>query len=486
MVGGGGADVVVRLVSTFWLARLLSPSDFGLIAMIVSITAIAEQFSELGLSTATIQSHDLTHQQVTNLFWINVGAGSFFALIICGLAPAIANFYGAPELMPMTLLISTTFVWGGLTVQHQALLSRQMKQSDMAAVRLAASFLSMVVAILLAIAHFGVWALVWREIARAFLVAVGMWLFCRWLPGWPRRDAATKTLLHYGSHLTLSQLVTACVAQVDRLIIGRFFGAVALGLYRQAQQLILTPIDQLRMPLYSVASPSLSILKNHPYRYRRYYERILLVISLAMMPTGLFIAIYAEEITHVLLGPKWVEATAFLRIFGVVAALKPSFDMTTLVMLTTGLSKRLLAFYAAYNVVLVALMLGGIYWGPIGVALSNIVTLALAMFPLLYFSLRWTPVTVTNFLSAIRVPLVAASAMAGALLLIRNFVSNYGMTVSLVIGMAVAGVIYPLVVLIQSRGRSEVASLFGAVLRSFQRQWPNAIVEQEVESVSVG
>jgi O-antigen/teichoic acid export membrane protein len=485
MIGGSGADIVVRLVSTFWLARLLSPSDFGLLAMIVSITAIAEQFSELGLSTATIQSRELSHQQVTNLFWINVGAGCLFSLAISGLAPAIASFYGTPELVTMTVLISTTFICGGLTVQHQALLSRQLKQSHMALIRVSASFLSLVLAVLLAAYHFGAWALVWREVSRALFVVLGMWLFCPWVPGWPRRDAGTKSLLHYGSHLTLSQLVTACVAQLDRLLIGRFFGADPLGLYRQAQQLIITPIDQLRMPLYSVASPSLSILQSDPYRYRRYYQRIVFVISLATMPAGFFIAIYAEEITHVLLGPKWIAATVFLRIFGLVAAMKPSLDTTAVVMLTTGMSKRLLTLTTAYYGLFAAFIFGGLYWGPVGVAISNVVGIVVLMFPMLYFSLRGSPVTVSAFLSAISVPAIAATVMAGVLLLTRNFVSHYGMTVSLSIGIIAAGLTYALMVVVQAGGRSEVGSLFAAVLRSFQKQRAHAMVEPETENVSV-
>ena len=142
MVAGGSADIGIRLVSTFLLARLLSPNDFGLVAMVISVTGIAEQFSELGLSTATIQCRELSHHQVTNLFWINVGTGCLFSLAICGLAPGIGNFYGDPSLVPMTLVISTTFVWGGLTVQHQALLSRQMKQAYLVVIRVSASCLS--------------------------------------------------------------------------------------------------------------------------------------------------------------------------------------------------------------------------------------------------------------------------------------------------------------------------------------------------------
>jgi PST family polysaccharide transporter len=486
MLCGNGTDFFLRLVATFLLARLLSPHDFGLVAMVLSVTGTVEQFSELGLSSATIQCRQLNHQQVTNLFWINVGAGCLFSLAICVLAPGIAKFYGDLALVPMTLAISTTFIWGGLTVQHQALLSRQMKQGQVATVRLSANFLSLTVAIILVISHFGVWALVWREVARTFFVAAGMWLFCRWIPGLPRRNADIRGLLSYGSHLTLSQLVMACVSQLDRLLIGKFFGAIPLGLYRQAQQLILAPIQQLRTPIYSVAGPSLSILQADPDRYRRYYQRIVLVISLATMPIGLFIAIYAAEITHVVLGPKWIEATVFLQIFGVVAFLQPCLDTTGVVMLTGGLSKRLLTLSLIYNAAFAALMFAGIRWGAEGVALSNVAIIVLVTFPMLYFSIRQTPVTVAAFFAAISTPAIASAVMAGVLSALRGFASQYGMTFSLFAGLGAAGAVYTMVVLLLPRGRREVVALVSAVFSSFRRRDDTGIAIAEAEKVAVG
>jgi O-antigen/teichoic acid export membrane protein len=470
MVSAGGIDFVIRLGSTFLLARLLSPSDFGLVAMVTSVTAIAEQISEFGLSTATIQCRELSHPQVTNLFWINFGAGCLLSLLICGLAPGIASFYRNPGLVPMTLAISTTFIWGGLTVQHQALLSRQMKQAHMAIVRLSASFLSLVVAIVLAIDHFGVWALAWREVARAFFVAAGMWLFCRWIPGLPRRNADIRDLLRYGSHLTLNQLAVACLSQLDRFIMGRFFGASPLGMYRQAQQLIMAPIEHINSPIYSVASPSLSILQVDAARYRRYYQRIVLVIGLATMPIGLFVAIFAEEITHFLLGPQWIAAAVFLRIFGLVAFLKPALDTVVVVMLTYGLSKRMLVLSVTYYSLAAAFMFAGIFWGAVGIAFSNVVTIVLLMFPRLYFSLRRTPITVGAFLSAISTPAIASVIMAGGLLFFRGFISRYGMAVSLFSGLGLAAVLYTAVLFSMPRSRREIIALISALITSFQRR----------------
>ena len=482
MVSAGGADFCIRLVSTFLLARLLSPAEFGLIAMVISVTGIAEQFSELGLSTATIQCRELNHRQVTNLFWINLGAGFLFCLAICGLAPGIARFYHNGDLVPMTLAISTTFIWGGLTVQHQALLSRQLKQGHMAIVRLSASILSLIVAIILAIEHFGVWALAWREVSRSFFVAVGMWLSCRWTPGLPRKNVKIAELLHYGGHLTLSQLAIACMSQLDRFLIGRFFGASPLGLYRQAQQLILAPIEQLRIPLYGVASPSLCMLQSDRDRYRRYYQRIVLIIGLGTMPLGLFIAIYAPEITHVLLGFKWIAATEYLQIFGLVAFLKPSLDTAAVVLLTSGHSKRLLALTVTYNALLAVFIVAAIPRGPEAVALSNFVAIVVVMIPMLYLYLRETPITLSAFFSAVSTPAIASLVMTVVLLGLHGFTAQFGMTISLFSGLGVAGVVYPAVILLLPSGREEVLPLLAAVAHSFERRRP-AVTAVEMDVV---
>ena len=485
MVSAQGIDLFIRLASTFLLARLLSPTDFGLVAMVFSVTAIAEQISEFGLSTATIQCRELSHPQVTNLFWINFGAGCLLGLLICGLAPGIASFYRNPELLPMTLLISTTFIWGGLTVQHQALLSRQMKQAHMATIRLSASFLSVVVAIILAINHLGVWALAWREVSRAFFVAAGMWLFCRWIPGWPRRNVAIGELLRYGSHLTLNQLAVACFSQLDRLLMGRSFGASALGMYRQAQQLVMFPVEHINTPICSVASPSLSILQVNPDRYRRYYQRIVLVIGLVTMPIGLFIAIFAEEIAHFLLGPQWIGATVFLRIFGIVAFLRPTLDTSLVVMLTYGLSKRMLVLSVIYYAFAAALMFVGLFWGAVGIALSNIVTVIVWMFPKLYFSFRRTPVTMGAFFSASITPVIASVVMAGGLLFLRAFISNHETAFSLFFSFGLAAILYLPMLFLLPRGRGEIIALTSALISSFQRRKHPVVALEEVNAAMV-
>jgi PST family polysaccharide transporter len=247
----------------------------------------------LGLSTATVQAPKITDGQCSNLFWINVGAGLLFAGTVVALSPAIVTFYGDERLHQIALVISLSFLFMGLTVQHEALLRRQMKLPQIAANRLVAALVSISLAIGLALAGYGYWALVWKEVVRALITASGTWILCPWLPTLPSRHVKMDRLLGFGRDMTLTQLLLAVSAQLDSLLMGRYVGAVVLGFYRQAYNLMMGPIERLRSPIYTVSQPGLSVLQREPARYRRYYRRILFIASFVTIPLGVFAIVYS-------------------------------------------------------------------------------------------------------------------------------------------------------------------------------------------------
>ena len=209
----GGGDLILRILSAIILARLLIPEYFGLIGMVTAITGITEQISALGLSTATVQAKKITHQQCSKLFWINTSAGFLFTLLISCLSPIIAKFYNDPRLIVISIAVSTNFLWAGLTVQHEALLNRQMKQPRVAFNRFTASLLGTIVAIILALNGAGYWALVAREVSRGFIVFIGVWFYCRWLPGINFKGAKIGDLIRFGRDITLTQFIISIISK---------------------------------------------------------------------------------------------------------------------------------------------------------------------------------------------------------------------------------------------------------------------------------
>lgn len=463
---GQAGEFVLRLVSVSILARLLVPEHFGLIGMVTAITAIAAQVSHLGLSAATVQCKEISHQQVTNLFWINVAFGLLLTLIICALSPLIVAFYGDPRLLPITMILATSFFWGGLTVQHEALLTRQMKQGQSAYVRLSSSLISITLSIYLAVHGFGYWALVCQEVIRNFLIAVGIWICCPWMPGVPRRRTDMGSLLRFGRDITLMQFLNALIQNLDRLLLGRYLGPAAVGLYRQAQQLIMAPIDQLNFPIQDVSQPGLSVLQDSPERYRRYYHKILLVVGLLTMPIAAFAFVYAHEITHLVLGDNWAEAAPALAIFAMAAFIRPVLGTTNVVLVTCGKTKRALNFSIVRNITLVVFTIIGVRWGLLGVAWAQLANTAILTLPCLFFSFADTPVSVGGFFSAIKTPVTGCILMVGGLLAFRAELPIANSILSTLAGFSVGMVIYVLACLLVPGSRREMHGLVTEVAPS--------------------
>jgi len=466
---GSGADFVLRLASTLILARLLVPEQFGLVAMVTAVARLAERFATLGLSTATVQAPEITHEQCSNLFWFNVGAGVLFALALVALSPALATFYDDSRLQAIAVTISLSFVWTGLGVQHEALLRRTMRLPQVAGNQLFATFCSVCLAVGLALGGFGYWALVWKEVSRTFFIAVGAWTLCRWVPGLPKRRANMRRLLLFGRDMTLTQMLLSVSAQLDSLLIGKFAGATELGLYRQADNLMKAPVDRLNAPIATVSQSGLSILQREPARYRRYYDRILSAVSLITVPLGIFTIIYAEEIVLVALGEKWSGTTIFLQIFALLASIRPALSTTAVVMITCGRSGRFFVISLAHSVVLIGLMIVGIGFGAVGVATAHLLTAVLLMPWLLYYAFDGTPVSTRLFWRSVAKPAVAACTMAVIVLTVRELVPVEKPALALALGCAIAIPAYFLALCLLPGGRKELENLIQELISAVRK-----------------
>jgi O-antigen/teichoic acid export membrane protein len=458
-----GLELCLRFGSIVVLARLLSPEYFGLIAMVTAFTGIVEGIRDLGLGSATIQRHQISHRQVTNLFWVNASAGLLFTLLFCTLAFPIAGFYQDTRLVNATVAVSLTFLLNGISVQHEALMSRQLRQGELGFIRLLASAISTAGAVWLAMAGFGYWALVAREVIRSAIVAAGVWIACPWIPGRPSRGVGTRGLLRFGRDLTLTHLLTSLIANIDRLLIGRFYGPSSLGLYRQAQQLLMVPIDQLNAPIAGVARPGLSALQHQPLRYRRYYEKIVFLVCLTTFPLGMFVALYAEEVTLFVLGPAWTGAALLIAIFAVAAAVRPAVATSAIILVSSGQSAKYLQIAVVHSIVLAVFLVLGVHWGAEGVAIAHLATTLVLMLPKLYYSFLNTPVTLRAYFAATRTPFLAVVVMVSGLLAFRSLAPISGTLPPLITGAAFGALLYVGAWLMQAEGRRQFKTLLADV-----------------------
>src|SRR5712692_4022203 len=251
----------LNLASAVILARLLVPADFGLVAMVATLTGFLRIFKDAGLSTATVQKDKITQAQVSNLFWVNVSVSAFLSLIVAGLAPAVAWFYREPRLLRVTLALSIAFAVSGSVVQHQALLNRQMRYKALAMIDIAAAACGLLVGIAMAGLGCGYWSLVGMQLATTLAELVLTLSVSRWRPQRPMRRSGTRPMLNFGASLTLADFVRRLAAGTDTLLLGRFYGAEATGLYSRATVLLMRPLEQVIMPFEAVFMPVLSRLQ---------------------------------------------------------------------------------------------------------------------------------------------------------------------------------------------------------------------------------
>jgi len=419
-----GASFFLHMGSTVVLARLLTPQDFGLIAMVTAVTGFVMMFKDLGLSTATVQKAEINHAQISTLFWINVGLSLCVMLVTAALAPAIAWFYGEPRLTWITLALASAFIFGGLTVQHQALLRRNMRFGTLALTHIVSMLVGILVAIIAAWYGVGYWALVIMRLAEAIAGAIAVWVACGWRPGLPVRRSGVRSMLAFGGNLTGFSIVNYFARNFDNILLGRFWGAGVLGLYNRAYRLMMLPISQVREPLHAVAIPALSHIQNDPIRYKKYYIKLITLVSFITMPLMVFLFFCADQVIHILLGSKWLGAVDIFKILCVVAFIQPVGTTWGIVLVSLGQSRRYLTWGILNSVIIVVSFILGLPWGAIGVAAAYTIASYVLLAPTLWYCFRRTPISIADFFSAISRPVIASIIMGFAIFLSRPYLSS--------------------------------------------------------------
>lgn len=362
------AQFGLNLLSVVVLARLLSPRDFGLVAMVGTIMGFLRIFNDAGLSMATVQRDEITHAQVSNLFWTNIALGGFASLVLIVSAPAIAWFYREPRLVSVTLLLSMNFLMSGSAVQHMALLKRQMQFKKIAVIQIGSVAAGVLVGIGMAWQNFGYWSLVGMQLTTPLLAFVLTWFSSKWRPQWISRRSGTRPLLGFGANLTASSFIWSVARGTDAILIGRVYGSAPLGLYSRAASLVARPLDQAMAPIEAVLTPTLSRLVSQPDRYRRVALQVFeAVVVTSFLFTGLLLAL-ARPIVLVALGPKWSEAVPIFAGFSLVALYIPIGGIAGWLVTTQGRGQEVLGGSLISSVSTVIAFLVGLSFGPGGVA----------------------------------------------------------------------------------------------------------------------
>lgn len=392
-VKGAGATIISSSCNFFMqtagviiLARLLKPSDFGLVAMVTSVYAIFQMIRGMGLAEATIQEKEIDHKKISMVFWVNVGFATFLTLIFVLLGPVISWFYGEPRIKLIAMIISLDLFFGGLATQHRALLIKNFHFYKSAAIEIQATFVAFGTAIYLAFHGWGYWAIVSRWVVFSFVEVIGAWTFCRWRPGLPVRTTGIIPMVKFGVNMLGTFIVTYFSRNVDKILIGWRYGSSSLGYYDRAYNLFMAPAQRLSQPIYNVAIVTLSKLRDDPEKFRRYYLNSISKIAFIAFPISAILTVMANDIVLLLLGPQWKKAGPILSAFSVSIGLQMIYYTYSWLHVSLGKSNKLFRWNLIGTSCTILAFLVGLHFGPIGVGICYSASIYILIGPSLWYA----------------------------------------------------------------------------------------------------
>ena len=318
-------QTVVQLVMLAILARLLTPGDFGLMAIMMVVIGFSEAFMDMGISNAIIHRQDITHDQLSTLYWLNIGSGICLFLIIAALSPLIALFYGDPRITEPLLVLSLVFIIVGVGNQFRILCQKEMQFNRMARVEIIASLCSLMVAVFSAMAGVGVYALVFAMLAQSsvssFMFLI-MGLREHHRPELIFKYKDIKCFWTFGLYQMGEKSINYISSNADKLIIGKLLGMQAVGFYNMAWQLIIFPVSKINPILNKVAFPVYAKVQNDAVALNRYYSLNVKALSLVTVPLLAFLSFFAADVVLVFFGPGWETTATLVTILAFVGILK--------------------------------------------------------------------------------------------------------------------------------------------------------------------
>ncbi len=458
------ATFVLKIGSTAILARILEPRDFGLVAMVTAITGILALMKDAGLSLPTVQRATITDAQLSTLFWLNVLVGVVLTAACAGLAPLLARFYHESRLTALTLGTAPGFLLSALGVQHNAILMRQMRFPACAVIDVISIIVSVVVGVGMAYFGYGCWSLVGMSLALQASASLGAWIAADWIPGRPQYDTDIGSMIRLGGALTLNSIIIYVAYNVDKVLLGRYWGAGAVGAYGRAYQLVNIPTENLNGAIGGVALSALSRLQGDPVRLRAYFLKGYSLIVALTVPATIACAVFSQEIVAVLLGPKWGESAIIVRLLAptilAFALLNPTFWLV----FSAGMMGRSLRMAVVIAVLVITAYLIGLPYGPRGVAAAYSIAMSAWVIPHMMWCVHGTAIRLRDLALAAGRPI--AAGLIAALVCVGFRLSGGDQLPSLLrllIGGSILMGSYGLVLLYVMRQRAFYVDLFRSV-----------------------
>jgi PST family polysaccharide transporter len=457
----------LSILTTIIVARVLTPNEYGVSAMVAPILAFIYMAQDFGFGVTTIQRPSLSAAESSAMFWLNVIASLILAALLLASAPFFSWFYKDVRAGYATAAAAPSILITSFALQHTALLTREMRFSALCACELVHAAVLFVTTTALAFWLENYWALLLGAITAVTFHSVAMWRACAFRPAWPPSTRAARGLLRSGSHLTGSAFLNFLVRNADTVLVAKFSGPASAGLYDRCYRLMMLPLQNINGPLSRVLLPLLSRNQNEPAKYRRQFLLAARGMMLASTPGIAIATATSSELMPFLLGPNWADAGPIFFWLGLTGLLQAVGTLAALLLISRGLTGRIMRVSFATAVFTLVAFLIGLRWGPQGVAAGFFFSTLLRLPAVFYICAKDSPVTTLDLWRVQLEPLLGAALAA---LLAHRLLSVMPLLTTLAVSLPTAYLLSVGTSLCLSRdGRTQSLELAGIAKRFLLR-----------------
>ena len=381
-IASSGIAFLVGLV----LARLLTPAEYGVMAMIAIFIAVSTSIIDSGFSNALIRKVHLKRVDYNTVFYFNLTVSILVYVLLYFASPAISVFFKEPILVEVTRVIGWVLIINALAIIPRTQFVREVDFKTQTKVSLISSISSGVIGIGMALGGMGVWSLVGQQLSRQFLNTLFLWIYSKWHPVWEFSTKSFKELFGFGSKLLLSGLLDTIYKNIYYIIIGRFYTSAQLGQYTRAEQFNTIFSSNLTTVVQRVSYPVLSSIQEEPERLREAYRKVIKITMLITFACMLGLAAVAKPLIIILIGEKWLPAVYFLQIICFSGMLYPLHAINLNILQVKGRSDLFLKLEIIKKIIAVGPIVIGIFCGIEYMLWGSVITSFIAYFLNSYYS----------------------------------------------------------------------------------------------------
>lgn len=409
---------LLSFASVATVARLLGPDAYGIMGMANLLIVFILNFRDLGTGTAIVQRLSISNRLLSSLFWVNFFLGIVLALIVIAVSPFVAAFFHAHALIPILSTLSISFWLTSCGIVPNAILQREMRFKSIAFADLGAGVAAYLVALGFAYSGFGVWSLVFANLANSFTATVLYWLACPWRPRREFDDGEVKSVVGFSLHLSGFGAVNYFARNADNITVGKVLGQTQLGNYQMAYNLMLQPIQNISSVMAQVTLPAFAKIQRDDSRFSQAYTRSCMLIGLITFPVMAGLGVVADPLIRAVLGAKWIGAIPIFQILAPVGLVQSVQTTVGQIYVAKGRTDWMFRFGLITSFFYVAAFLIGVRFGTVGVAAAyGIVHLGLLTLPSFIIPFKLIGLKLRRFASALLPQLLITAGMVAVCLL---------------------------------------------------------------------